>query len=298
MLISVIIPHYNQPEHLRTCLDVLHRQKNHGSDVEILVVDNGSTQSPQDICSVYPEVRLLFQGILGPGPGRNLGAEQAHGDILAFIDADCHAHENWLFVIEAAFRNPDTQIIGGDVQVQYAIPGHPTFLEPYERIYGYRNRKYIAEGYSGTGNLAMRAEVFEKVGLFAGLEVAEDRDWGFRAKSLGYTTIYFGDMIVHHPAHKSFVELARKWDRHISHDYSDYYMKPFGRLRWLVRAIAVAGSPAGEIGTVLMSKRLRGTRERGLALVCLVRIRLYRARRMLQMAFTPRSMHAEGDWSR
>lgn len=298
MLISVIIPHYNQPEHLRTCLDALHRQKNHGSDVEILVVDNGSAQSPQDICSDHPGVRLLFQGTPGPGPGRNLGAEQARGDILAFIDADCHASGDWLLVIETAFRKPGTQVIGGDVRVQYATPGHPTFLEPYERLYGYRNQKYIAEGYSGTGNLAMRAEVFEKVGPFVGLGVAEDREWGLRAKSLGYIAVYAADMVVHHPAHKSFVELTRKWDRHITHDYSDYYTKPFGRLRWLARAIAVAGSPVGEFGTVLLSKRVQGTRERVLALVCLVRIRLYRARRMLQMAFTPRSMHAEGDWSR
>lgn len=298
MLISVIIPHYNQHEHLRTCLDALHRQKNHGADVEIFVVDNGSTRSPQDICSAYPRVRLLFQRTPGPGPGRNLGAEHARGDILAFIDADCHAYENWLSVIETAFRNPSMQVIGGDVQVQYAVPGHPTFLEPYERLYGYRNRKYIAEGYSGTGNLAMRAEVFETVGPFVGLGVAEDREWGLRAKSLGFTTFYAGDMVVYHPAHRSFVELTRKWDRHITHDYSDYSTKRLGRLRWLVRAIAVAGSPVSEFGTVLLSKRLQGSWERSLALVCLIRIRLYRARRMLQIAFTPRSMHAEGDWTR
>ncbi|WP_200833275.1 glycosyltransferase family 2 protein [Ruegeria sp. AU67] len=298
MLISVIIPHYNHSEYLGLCLDSLRQQQNLQSDVEILVVDNGSERAPQDVSSNFPGVRLLQQKTPGPGPARNLGVAQARGDILAFIDADCHAQSNWLSVIETVFQNPETQIAGGDAQVQYATPGNPTFLEPYERIYAYRNRKYIAQGYSGTGNLAMRRQVFDTVGPFAGLGVAEDREWGLRANARGYATIYVEDMVVYHPARKSFAELTRKWDRHIVHDYSDYTGKSFGKLRWLFRAVAVAGSPLGELGTVLFSDRVQGAQERGLAFLCMTRIRLYRSRRMLQVILTPGSLRAEGDWSR
>ncbi len=298
MLISVIIPHFNQPQYLDVCLDNLHRQINYKSDVEILVVDNASKHFPEDVCSNFPGVKLHLENTPGPGPARNLGAKHAKGDILAFIDADCHADHNWLSAIETAFETSATQVIGGDVQVKYATPGYPTFLEPYESIYSYRNNEHIAEGFSGTGNLAMRSEVFKKVGLFAGLGVAEDRDWGLRAKELGYGATYIENMIVFHPARRSFAELTGKWDRHIIHDYLDYSKAPLGKTRWLLRAIAIAGSPAGELGTVLSSKRVEGVQERALAFICLSRIRLYRARKMLQVLVTPKSLHVEGDWGR
>ena len=298
MLISVIIPHFNQPEYLRLCLDTLHQQSDYKSDVEIIVVDNASTQFPEEICSAFPGVSLYLENTPGPGPARNLGAMRACGEVLAFIDADCHASGNWLSAIETAFQTSTLQVIGGDVQVKYATPGHPTFLEPYESIYSYRNSQHIAEGFSGTGNLAVRTDVFTKVGPFAGLGVAEDRDWGLRASALGYSAVYIKDMIVYHPARKSFAELTDKWDRHISHDYSDYSEKPLGKLRWLIRAIAVAGSPIGELATILCSNRVRGLQERKNVLLCLIRIRLYRARKMLQIAYTPASMRTEGDWDR
>ena len=68
----------------------------------------------------------------------------------------------------------------------YENPTRPTFLEPYESIYSYRNSEHIAEGFSGTGNLATLPSVVAEIGSFAGIEVAEDRDWGLRACAAGY----------------------------------------------------------------------------------------------------------------
>ncbi|MDA7964887.1 glycosyltransferase [Ruegeria sp.] len=298
MRISVIIPHYNQPEYLRVCLTTLRQQADSTADLEIIVVDNGSKRLPDDICAEFPDVQLLQETTPGPGPARNLGANTATGDILAFIDADCHAHDHWLSAIETAFQSSSTQVIGGDVQVKYATPGHPTFLEPYESIYSYRNHEHIAEGYSGTGNLAMRAEIFHKVGPFVGLGVAEDKEWGLRAGAMGFTTIYVADMIAYHPARKTFAELAQKWDRHIAHAYPDYVTTSAGKARWLIRAIAMAGSPLAEIRTILRSRRVGGGQERLLAFLCLAKVRLYRSRRMLSMLLGAPQKDLEGDWSR
>lgn len=298
MRISVIIPHYNQPEYLRVCLTTLQQQADSTADLEIIVVDNGSENLPEGICAEFPKVQLLQEKTPGPGPARNLGANTATGDILAFIDADCHAHDHWLSAIETAFQSPATQVIGGDVQVKYATPGRPTFLEPYESIYSYRNHEHIAEGYSGTGNLAMRAQIFDKVGPFVGLGVAEDKEWGLRAGAMGFTTIYVADMIAYHPARKNFSELAQKWDRHIAHAYPDYAATSAGKARWLIRAVAMAGSPLAEIGTILQSARVRGWRERVLAFLCLTKVRLYRSWRMMSLACGGPQKDLEGDWSR
>ena len=114
-MISVVIPHFNQEDHLRTCLARLHSQQGCTAKVEILVVDNGSRRSPEAVTAAFPGVRLLSETTPGPGPARNLGASAARGDVLAFIDADCHADPGWLAVIEIAFADSTTQIIGGDV---------------------------------------------------------------------------------------------------------------------------------------------------------------------------------------
>lgn len=261
-MISVIVPHLNQEEQLASGLAALHAQEGVRREVEIIVVDNGSRRLPEAVCAAWPGVRLASEPVPGPGPARNRGAGLARGELLAFIDADCLAHGRWLAAIEAAFEDPATTIIGGDVRVGYADPARPTALECYENIYAYRNRAYIAEGYSGTGNLATRPEVLARVGPFAGIEIAEDRDWGFRAGALGYRIVYVPDMIVWHPARKDFAELARKWDRHIAHSHAEITAKPFGLLRWLGRAVAVAGSPLFEIPRVLTSPRISGARAR------------------------------------
>ncbi|MEZ5776897.1 MAG: glycosyltransferase [Paracoccaceae bacterium] len=298
MLISVVIPHFNQEAYLRRCLETLHAQQGCRAEREIIVVDNASNELPEAACKAFPGVRLLSEKTPGPGPARNTGAQAAKGDVLAFIDADCHADPGWLAAIETAFALPDREIIGGDVRVDYADPARPTFIEPYEAIYSYRNEKYIAHGFSGTGNLAMRPDILKHVGPFAGVGVAEDRDWGLRAGALGYRIDYIDDMIVYHPARNSFSELTGKWGRHIAHDFRDQASGLSGKLRWVAKAAALAVSPLIEIPTIIRSARLHGGKERALAFLCLVLIRLYRSAAMLRTLVTAGWRRPKNDWSR
>lgn len=297
MMISVVIPHFNQKDHLRTCLDRLKAQVGHSAQIEILVVDNGSRALPDDVVSDFPGVRLLVEREPGPGPARNAGAAQAGGEVLAFIDADCHADPGWLAAIETRFGDAACQIIGGDVRVGFAIPGKPSFIEPYEAIYSYRNHEHIAEGFSGTGNLAVRAEVLRQVGPFAGIGVAEDRDWGLRAGALGFRTVYVPEMIVYHPARASFSDLARKWDRHISHDHEIAIHRPAGRVKFAIKAMAMPFSPLAEIPTILGSPRISGARQRLMALACLCLLRAYRGVTMMRI-LVGGAAGSQGDWNR
>src|SRR6185295_3045740 len=99
-MISIIVPHLNQPAQLRRCITALWAQRQPKQQVEIIVVDNGSKAMPNEICSDFPGIFLLCERTPGPGPARNLGVSHAKGDILAFIDADCVAHPGWLSAIE------------------------------------------------------------------------------------------------------------------------------------------------------------------------------------------------------
>ena len=92
--ISVIIPALNEERYLARCLGALVRQCNKGQD-EIVVVDGGSTDRTVEIAEEYAD-KVLIEPARPVGAARNLGARQAKGEFLAFIDADTVACDEWV----------------------------------------------------------------------------------------------------------------------------------------------------------------------------------------------------------
>ena len=298
-MISVVIPHFNQPEELGRCLRSLQGQDAGGHEVEIIVVDNGSTRMPEDVVARFAGVRLARDLTKGPGPARNHGVSLSHGELLAFIDSDCVADPGWLAAIARRFADdPDAKVLGGDVQILHIDATHPTAIEAFESEFGYRMEHYIkGQNFTGTGNLAMRRPVFDTVGGFAGIGVAEDRDWCHRALASGIRVTWTPEMRAFHPARMSFEELARKWDRHTAHDFTSTIARPLGRVKWIARTIAVAGSPLIQIPRVLGSDRIRGgMRGKLRALAVLARIRFYRARLMVPLIFARDASRLSARW--
>ncbi len=295
-VLSVVIPHLNQPAALGRCLDSL--AAGHRRPDEVLVVDNGSTALPLAVCD-RPGVRLLQEAEPGPGPARNRGVAAARGDAVAFIDADCLADPDWLAAAERALADPAAGILGGDVRIALRDPARLTALEAYESEYAYRMDRYIArEGFTGTGNLVVRRAVLEAVGRFAGLSVAEDRDWGQRAGRAGHRIRFVPDMRVYHPARASFAEIFVKWDRQIAHDFAQARTRRGGRFRWAVKTLAMAPSPLAELPRIIGSDRLNGPRNRLLAFAALTRVRLHRARRMAWLLAGGDPAVLAGRWNR
>lgn len=298
--ISVVIPHLNQPDHLARCLASLAAGTR--APDEVIVVDNGSASLPAAICAAHG-ARLLEEREPGPGPARNRGIAAATGGVLAFIDADCLADPGWLAAAEAALADPAAAVLGGDVRIALADPSRLSMTEAYESIYAYRMDRYIArEGFTGTGNLVMRRAVFDDVGPFAGIGVAEDRDWGLRATARGHRIRYVAGMRVYHPARATLADLARKWDRQLAHEYTSLQSRPDwpsrGRLRWLAKTLAMPVSPLAELPQILGSDRLSGARSRALAFLGLLLIRLHRARVMGWLALGGDAARLSGAWNR
>jgi glycosyltransferase involved in cell wall biosynthesis len=284
-LISVIVPHLNQPEQLEACLCSLEAQSLARDCFEIIVVDNGSATLPEDIIADHPGTRLLRELRPGPGPARNFGVQAASGEILAFIDADCRAHRDWLSSALQGIRTlPEGTILGGDVQIWRRRSNTFTGIEGYENIFQYRFKFFIERhGYCGTGNLVVRYADYKRVGPFAGIEFAEDVEWGQRARAAGLRFRYIPGMIVFHPARCSLQELYAKWDRHTQHELNMARRKRGWKVRWIVRAVAVLASPAVHSMTVLASDRVQGVSARLKAISVLFAIRAYRSRKMLAL---------------
>jgi glycosyltransferase involved in cell wall biosynthesis len=283
--ISVIVPHLDQPEGLAACLASLQAQTLDRSLFEVIVVDNGSTCTPEAIVARYRGVRLLYELEPGPGPARNLGVRHAAGKIYCFIDADCRAHPGWLSAaLNALNALPPKNILGGDVQIWRKDPQRWGAVEAFESIFGYRQKLHVEYyGFSGSGNLAVRAEDFHRVGPFGGIALAEDKDWGARARACGFVFKYIPQMIVFHPARPSLGQLCIQWDRLIQHTLSAARGRRHWKLLWVARAAAVFGSPIVDIAQVLRSDRIDGLPARLGASGILIVIRSYRAWRMLTL---------------
>jgi glycosyltransferase involved in cell wall biosynthesis len=284
-LISVVIPHLNQPEALEACLSSLDAQSLARCFFEIIVVDNGSVAEPEEIVANHSGTRLLRELQPGPGPARNFGIRYATGDIIAFIDADCRAHRDWLRnALQTIRSSPEGTILGGDVRIWRNRWNKFTAIEAYEAIFEYRFKFFIERhGYCGTGNLVVRRTDYEKAGPFAGIEFAEDIEWGQRARSAGLTFRYFPEIVVFHPARRSLQELCVKWDRHIQHDLNMARGKPGWKIRWIARALAILVSPIVDSFKVLGSDRIQGVSTRLKAISVLFAIRAYRVRKMLSL---------------
>jgi GT2 family glycosyltransferase len=298
--LSVIIPHLNEPLDLCACLLALDKQRSDAIPFEIIVVDNGSSELPLFATSLVSGVRLEQEPIPGPGPARNHGANVARAELLAFIDADCLAEPGWIAaIVEFMAGNPTVGFLGGDIRIRQADPSCMTSVEAYEHVYSYRTQTYVErDGFAATGNMAVRADVFRSVGPFGGISTMEDTEWGKRASAQGYRIAYLADAKVTTPSCRSFAELTRRWDRHVAHEFRHVRGDPTGLLKWLAKSVVVAMSPLGEVVKLLRSDRVSTPRERWLAFICMTRIRLYRARRMIELAWRDNTAAMVDTWNR
>lgn len=297
--IAVIIPHLNSPLELRRCLDSILVQQLDSGRAEIVVVDNGSRIPLDEVAANYPSVKFARELTPGPGPARNLGVLNASAQVLAFIDADCRAGEGWLqTAVNEVEASPSHAVIGGDVRIDVSNPQKPTGLEVYESVFAFRQRLYIQKhGFSGTGNLAMSRNVYEQVGKFGGIEIAEDLDWGQRARDKGFPARFEARMIVYHPSRGSLAELKDKWRRQISHAFTAHLASGKPRARWYLEAAMVLLSSPVHVLKILSAPNLGGATSKARGVATLFAIRTWRSLEMLNIKADTRARGSSA-WNR
>lgn len=275
---AVIIPHYNDVERLERCLVAL--RENDCTDVEIVVVDNGSTQSLDGVQAGFPDVRFLSEAEKGAAAARNHGVADTKAELLFFIDADCVAAPDW--IATARKVAPLADLIGGRVDVFDETPPPRSGAEGFEAVFGFNFRRYIEEmGFTGAGNLVTNRTVFEKVGPFRN-GVSEDVEWSTRAVSMGFNLIYRDDLVVGHPSRSDWPALRHKWSRMTRELFATHETSGRSRLSWGLRALAMPLSALVHLPKVLASPKLNGLGEKLRAGSTLFRLRVTRMGWMLR----------------
>ncbi len=223
-MVSVIIPAYNSQKTIKGLLDSLFQQD--FSDVyEIIVVDDGSTDSTAAIVSGYDNVKLIKQNNAGPAAARNKGAAEAKGDIILFTDSDCEAAPNWIDEMVKPFKGqPEIKGAKGIYKTkQKNLVARFVQLE-YEDKYDLMKReKYI--DFIDTYSAGFRRDIFLDAGgydISFPVACAEDVEFSYRLDSKGYKMVFNPKAIVFH--------------RHPA-KLKDYLAKKFKFAYWRVKAI-------------------------------------------------------------
>lgn len=183
-LVSVVIPSFNAEKHIERCLTSL-LQQHTTIPYEILVVDSSSDATPRLIAEKFPTVRLIRRKEQTyPGAGRNIGVQQAQGEIIAFIDTDCVADEKWLVRGVEAVKNSQS-IIGGSIH--NANPGGVSWSDyflTFNEFMPTMPRREVQ--FMPTCNLFITKNAFEKIGGFReDLLAGEDTLFCYAAKNYG-----------------------------------------------------------------------------------------------------------------
>jgi len=213
--VSIIIPVRNRPEDIASCLQSLREIDYPPEKVEIIVVDDASTDNSPDVVSRFPVTLIAIKEHKQASFCRNLAAERAQGEILAFIDSDCLADPLWLKELVPAFKDPLLGAVGGAVDSYFKEEG----LDRYERVksslkVGFwfrRSREGENFFYVPSCNLVVKRDIFLELGGFKeDLHVGEDVDFCWRMQDGGYNLEYRPTGLIYHKHRNRLGAFARR----------------------------------------------------------------------------------------
>ena len=149
---SFVVAIYNVEKYLKKCLDSLVNQSYH-SDYEIVLIDDGSTDSSGEICDyyaeLYPNVVVVHQNNKGLMQTRKTGIENSTGNYLIFVDSDDYVDVNLLSIIDKYIEksNPDFLMYGYKSNRNGIIKPIYVSSDEYEVL----SQKQFLERFVGTG---------------------------------------------------------------------------------------------------------------------------------------------------
>lgn len=218
---------------------------------ELIIVHDGFQQAPPETAPPYLKVvATTVRG--GPAGARNLGAEQARGDILAFTDDSCTPDPGWLDVIAAAMGTDIDAVVGsmrippadwlGDAISMLGFPGGGNL--GFDKLWPVRPDG-TTDHLSGC-NVAVRAAAYRRTGGFDAtfpFPGGEDNDLALRLRQLGSTIVFAPGAVVSHPARTGYGQLIRWQFRRGRGQF--YLVRRFGGGGFLFRRIRSAGHVIG-----------------------------------------------------
>lgn len=210
--ISIIVPVYNRPDEMRELLISL--SKNNNTDkVELIVVEDGSAMPCRDEVLVFSDILSIKYIAVengGPAKARNIGAKEAKGQYLLFLDSDVVLPNKYLDSVLTQIERTQADAFGGPdsasddfTDIQKAINYAMTSPLTTGGIRGGNNsmEKFKPRSF----NMGCKKVVFDRLGGFASeLRFGEDIDLSLRLIENNYNVLLFKDSFVYHKRRLDF----------------------------------------------------------------------------------------------
>ena len=212
-LVSCIVPVFNGERYLGKTLDSILAQTYR--PIEILIVDDGSTDKSPEVASSYREVaRYLRQANAGQATARNLGVNVSRGKFVAFLDADDLWHPEKLTRLLARFAVK--------LELDYCLTHVQNFWEAElaqeAEMYQGHPRGQPLPGYV-TGTLVAKRSLLERIGLFdTSLGHTDKTEWFLRADAAGAVKELLPDVLMYrrmHAGNRSRALAAKSRDEYL-----------------------------------------------------------------------------------
>ncbi|MCB0630896.1 MAG: glycosyltransferase family A protein [Saprospiraceae bacterium] len=211
-LVSIIIPNLNNQERLAHCLEAVCQQSFRSGAVEIIVVDNGSTDHSTEVCRNYPVQLLVETAHQSPYWCRNAGIAAARGSVIALLDSNCIPVNDWLAQGVNDLEKTKAAIITGPVL--YSFSSKRTLAERIDYLYSYISIEDLPHLTAlSAGHLFFRKSLIDEIGYFLPhIRSLGDIEWTQRAYQQGHTFGFAEGAKVHYPA-KTLIPVVRKMVR-------------------------------------------------------------------------------------
>ncbi len=168
MKLSIVIPAYNEESYLGECLRHVLDEVAKTTDVgrvEVLVIDNASTDRTSEVAKGFPGVRVAHEPSKGPSHARQRGLDEARGAIIGYVDADTKMPSGWIRTVVQSFDADPGMVCVSGPYVYYDLPQVSKLLvRAYWRL---AFPVSVLTGYMAVGgNFAARRDCLLKIGGF------------------------------------------------------------------------------------------------------------------------------------
>ncbi len=195
--VSVVVPVYNGESTIKACLESTLALDYPHEKLEVIVVDDGSTDATLSILKPYP-VRLVPKKHGGYPSSMNAGIKESTGNVVLIVDSDTYVERDYLLKVLEELKDHKTGIVSGYV----ATKPNAKF---WARVIGFESEdrydqmtsKYV--DFITSTCTVYRKEVFDQVGLFnEGLKRGSDEDLAQRASNAGWKIVLRKDAVCYH----------------------------------------------------------------------------------------------------
>lgn len=199
-IVSVIIPAYNAEQYIAETLASVENQTL--KDIEIIVIDDGSKDNTAATVKAFPSVRYVRKTNGGVSAARNHGASLAHGEFLAFLDADDIWHPDKLRQqVQALSQHPECNLCRTHITTKSEN------LQQFHQAINSSSTEYdiesdlaasFLEPYFTTSTVMVRRAAFDLVGGFdPKLRIAEDIDFYLKILAPAPTVLFMKESLVY-----------------------------------------------------------------------------------------------------